>query len=190
MTTPTIAAIVAAYGPQDDWEAAQIAKAAEMDRAVIDLCRTMRDQAQTPENQASLLQGAIALDRGSRLTIAAVERRRGRAARKSAESKAAENKAIENKARAAPAPTAGVALQPTVPAQPTSAARPDTDGPPPVTPPPVTTPLVTPRAARRPGAPVLAAEKSAVWNRFYAQQDPRTDVDGRPRPRAPDLVAP
>ena len=46
MTAPSIDAIVAAYGARDTWEVARIAKAAEPDGAIVDLCRLMRDRSQ------------------------------------------------------------------------------------------------------------------------------------------------
>ncbi len=80
MNYPSQAAIVAAYGPRDDWEAAQVAKAAEFDTAAIHIAQLIANPAMSPEQIVALSQSLALLERGSRLALAALERRRRKAA--------------------------------------------------------------------------------------------------------------
>jgi hypothetical protein len=84
MPTPTTEAIVAAYGPRDAWEAAQIAKAAALDASSAELCRMIAAGNLSPEQAVALGQGIVALERASRLALGALQRRRTRAANKPA----------------------------------------------------------------------------------------------------------
>jgi hypothetical protein len=84
MPLPPTEAIVAAYGPRDAWEAAQIAKAAALDASSAELCRMVAAGGLSPEQAVALGQGIVALDRASRLALGALQRRRTRAANKTA----------------------------------------------------------------------------------------------------------
>lgn len=77
MPTRSTQDIVAAFGPTDAWEAAQIAKAVALDAAAIALC-DMVVAAATPDLALALGQGILALERASRLALAALARRRTR----------------------------------------------------------------------------------------------------------------
>ena len=147
MTDQPIEAVVAAYGPRDPWEAAQIAKAVELDRSVIALCRLLRDPSLPVEQRLAAAQEAIATDRSARLIVAGVERRRTRAIKQAAEA-----------ARPAPAPRPDVAKSEAAKAAPLPPA-----------------PLAAKtRTVSPPFDPILNAATAALWDRSRARHNART----------------
>ena len=79
-----IDAIVDAYNPQDTWEIAQIAKAADMDIAARVVCRMIQAPGRSAEGIPAPTQSVLTSDRAARQPIAAVERRRTRTAKQAA----------------------------------------------------------------------------------------------------------